>query len=196
MLAYSSISQAGYMLIGLVAENPDGYTSMTAYMLIYTFMNLGALACVVLFGLRTGSDQIRDYTGLFLRDPWLTCGLSICLLSLGGIPPLAGFFAKLYLFWAAWQSGLYFTVSIAFLTSVISIYFYLRVVKVMLTKQAKELSPYVREYAAPAMFGFLPSPLTLSMTLCVCGSVFLGLGINPIIVAIQQTAITSPLLAL
>ena len=87
MLAYSSISQVGYILIGLVSGSPDGYASMTTYLLTYTFMNLGAFACVIVFGLRTGTDQIRDYSGLYFKDPWLAFSLTVCLLSLAGIPP-------------------------------------------------------------------------------------------------------------
>jgi NAD(P)H-quinone oxidoreductase subunit 2 len=67
MLAYSSISQAGYLLIAILVGNSDGYASMITYLIIYTFMNLGAFACTVIFGLRTGTDQIRDYTGLYLE---------------------------------------------------------------------------------------------------------------------------------
>ena len=74
MLAYSSISQAGYLIIGIIAGNPYGYTSMITYLIIYSFMNLGAFACVIMFGLRTGTDQIRDYTGLYFKDPWLVFG--------------------------------------------------------------------------------------------------------------------------
>ncbi len=123
MLAYSSISQIGYILIGIIAGDSDnGYASMITYMLIYIFMNLGTFACITSFGLRTGTDNIRDYAGLYRKDPILTLSLVLCLLSLGGIPPLAGFFGKLYLFWCGWKAGLYFLVSIALFTSVISIY--------------------------------------------------------------------------
>jgi NADH:ubiquinone oxidoreductase subunit 4 (subunit M) len=109
MLAYSSIGQIGYVIIGIiVGDLNDGYASMITYMLFYISMNLGTFACIILFGLRTGTDNIRDYAGLYTKDPFLTLSLALCLLSLGGLPPLAGFFGKLYLFWCGWQAGLYF----------------------------------------------------------------------------------------
>nr|UPO65345.1 NADH dehydrogenase subunit 2 [Micrasterias americana] len=187
MLAYSSISQAGYLLIAILVGNSDGYASMITYLLIYTFMNLGAFACTVIFGLRTGTDQIRDYTGLYLKDPWLAFALSICLLSLAGMPPLAGFFGKLYLFWCGWKSDLYFLVYTGLITSVISLYYYLRVVKAMMTKEVKEMSAYVREYVTPSMSIFSSSSIELGVTLCVIASSILGFFMNPIIDVTKQS---------
>ena len=153
-------------------------------------MNLGAFACVVIFGLRTGTDQIRDYTGLYFKDPWLAFSLSVCLLSLGGIPPLAGFFGKLYLFWCGWNSGLYLLVYTGLFTSVISIYYYLRVVKVILTKEAKEMSPYLREYKV-SPFSLIPNNnIEFGITLCVFVSTTLGFVLNPIINTTNQILIT------
>ncbi|KAL2934664.1 NAD(P)H-quinone oxidoreductase subunit 2 B chloroplastic [Bienertia sinuspersici] len=118
MLAYSSIGQIGYVIIGIiVGDSNDGYASMITYMLFYISMNLETFSCIVLFGLRTGTDNIRDYAGLYTKDPFLALSLALCLLSLGGLPPLAGFFGKLYLFWCGWQAGLYFLVLIGLLTS-------------------------------------------------------------------------------
>ncbi|KAK8554280.1 hypothetical protein V6N12_031246 [Hibiscus sabdariffa] len=92
MLAYSSIGQIGYVIIGIiVGDSNGGYASMITYMLFYISMNLGTFACIVLFGLRTGTDNIRDYAGLYTKDPFLALSLALCLLSLGGLPPLAGF---------------------------------------------------------------------------------------------------------
>ncbi|RYR42398.1 hypothetical protein Ahy_A08g038871 [Arachis hypogaea] len=90
MLAYSSIGQIGYVIIGIiVGDSNGGYASMINYMLFYISMNLGTFACIVLFGLRTGTDNIRDYAGLYTKDPFLALSLALCLLSLGGLPPLA-----------------------------------------------------------------------------------------------------------
>lgn len=116
MLAYSSIAQAGFVMIGLVIGTEEGYASMVFYLLVYLFMNLGGFACVILFALRTGTDEITEYSGLYQKDPLLTLCLSICLLSLGGIPPLAGFFGKIYLFWAGWKSGAYTLVLLGLIT--------------------------------------------------------------------------------
>ncbi|XLS71527.1 hypothetical protein HN51_028392, partial [Arachis hypogaea] len=92
MLAYSSIGQIGYVIIGIiVGDSNGGYASMITYMLFYISMNLGTFACIVLFGLRTGTDNIRDYAGLYTKDPFLALSLALCLLSLGGLPPLAGY---------------------------------------------------------------------------------------------------------
>ena len=187
MLAYSSISQAGYLIIAIIAGTSDAYASMIIYLITYIFMNLGAFACVIIFGLRTGTDQIRDYTGLYLKDPWLAFCLTICLLSLAGMPPLAGFFGKLYLFWSGWKSGLYILVSVGLLTSVVSLYYYLRVVKAMMTKEAKEMSSYVRDYIVPSTPFMSRNSIEMSVTLCVLASTILGFVINPIIGIAQQT---------
>ena len=112
MLAYSSIGQAGFVMIGLVCGTEDGFAAMVLYMAAYLFMNLGAFACIILFSIRTGSDQISDYAGLYQKDPLITLGLSLCLLSLGGIPPMLGFFGKIYLFFAGWADGQYLLVSV------------------------------------------------------------------------------------
>ncbi|KAL4274291.1 hypothetical protein AHAS_AhasUnG0007700 [Arachis hypogaea] len=105
MLAYSSIGQIGYVIIGIiVGDSNGGYASMITYMLFYISMNLGTFACIVLFGLRTGTDNIRDYAGLYTKDPFLALSLALCLLSLGGLPPLAGFFRETS-FILVWMAG-------------------------------------------------------------------------------------------
>ncbi|MGK7887807.1 MAG: NAD(P)H-quinone oxidoreductase subunit N [Leptolyngbyaceae cyanobacterium] len=146
MLAYSSIGQAGFVMIGLVIGTEAGYASMLFYLLVYLFMNLGGFTCIILFSLNTGTDEISEYSGLYQKDPLITLALSICLLSLGGIPPLAGFFGKIYLFWAGWQAGAYGLVIIGLLTSVVSIYYYIRVVKMMVVKEPHEMSDAVKNY--------------------------------------------------
>lgn len=194
MLAYSSISQAGYLIIGLLTGTVDGYASMITYLITYTFMNLGAFACVIIFGMRTGSDQIRDYTGLYLKDPWLAFCLSICLLSLAGMPPLAGFFGKLYLFWGGWKSNLYLLVYTGLITSVISLYYYLRVVKAMLTKEPKEMSIYVQDYILPTVSLTSRSAIEVGVALCVFVSLSLGIIMNPIINVTQEAVLISSLI--
>ena len=84
MLAYSSIGQAGFVMIGIVSGTQDGLSAAVLYLAAYLFMNLGAFSCVILFSLRTGSDRITDYSGLYQKDPLITLGLSLCLLSLVG----------------------------------------------------------------------------------------------------------------
>jgi len=180
MLAYSSIGQAGFVTIGLIADTNAGYSSMIFYLLVYLFMNLGAFTGVILFSLRTGTDQISEYSGLYQKDPLLTLSLSICLLSLGGIPPLAGFFGKLYLFWAGWQAGLYWLVLLGLITSVISIYYYIRVVKMMVVKEPQEMSESVKNY--PEVRWNLPGmrPLQVGLVLTVVATSLAGILSNPL----------------
>jgi NAD(P)H-quinone oxidoreductase subunit 2 len=180
MLAYSSIAQAGFVMIGLIAGTDAGYASMVFYLLVYLFMNLGGFACVILFTLRTGTDQISEYAGLYQKDPLLTLCLSICLLSLGGIPPLAGFFGKIYLFWAGWQAGLYGLVLLGLVASVVSIYYYIRVVKMMVVKEPQEMSDSVKNY--PEIRWSLPGmrPLQVGLVLTVVATSLAGILSNPL----------------
>ncbi|MEB3312115.1 MAG: NAD(P)H-quinone oxidoreductase subunit N [Snowella sp.] len=194
MLAYSSIGQAGFVMIGLTAGTDAGYSSMVFYLLIYLFMNLGAFTCIILFTLRTGSDQISDYAGLYQKDPLLTLGLSICLLSLGGIPPLAGFFGKIYLFWVGWQAGLYTLVLLGLLTSVVSIYYYIRVVKMMVVKEPHEMSEVIKRY--PQINWSLPGmrPLQVGLILTVIATSVAGILANPIFTLANDSVTSTPIL--
>nr|YP_010919907.1 NADH dehydrogenase subunit B [Neobyrnesia suberosa]YP_010919921.1 NADH dehydrogenase subunit B [Neobyrnesia suberosa]WAJ52334.1 NADH dehydrogenase subunit B [Neobyrnesia suberosa]WAJ52335.1 NADH dehydrogenase subunit B [Neobyrnesia suberosa] len=186
MLAYSSIGQIGYVIIGIiVGDSNGGYASMITYMLFYISMNLGTFACIVLFGLRTGTDNIRDYAGLYTKDPFLALSLALCLLSLGGLPPLAGFFGKLHLFWCGWQAGLYFLVSIGLLTSVLSIYYYLKIIKLVMTGRKQEITPHVRNYRGSPLRS--NNSIELSMIVCVIASTIPGISMNPIIAIAQDT---------
>nr|YP_009687063.1 NADH-plastoquinone oxidoreductase subunit 2 [Klainedoxa gabonensis]YP_009687078.1 NADH-plastoquinone oxidoreductase subunit 2 [Klainedoxa gabonensis]QDW75809.1 NADH-plastoquinone oxidoreductase subunit 2 [Klainedoxa gabonensis]QDW75826.1 NADH-plastoquinone oxidoreductase subunit 2 [Klainedoxa gabonensis] len=186
MLAYSSIGQIGYVIIGIiVGDSNGGYASMITYMLFYISMNLGTFACIVLFGLRTGTDNIRDYAGLYTKDPFLALSLALCLLSLGGLPPLAGFFGKLHLFWCGWQAGLYFLVSIGLLTSVVSIYYYLKIIKLLMTGRNQEITPHVRNYRGSPLRS--NNSIELSMIVCVIASTIPGIAMNPIIEIAQDT---------
>nr|YP_009111524.1 NADH-plastoquinone oxidoreductase subunit 2 [Erodium crassifolium]AHH24736.1 NADH-plastoquinone oxidoreductase subunit 2 [Erodium crassifolium] len=186
MLAYSSIGQIGYVIIGIiVGDSNGGYASMITYMLFYISMNIGTFACIVLFGLRTGTDTIRDYAGLYTKDPFLALSLALCLLSLGGLPPLAGFFGKLHLFWCGWQAGLSFLVSIGLLTSVLSIYYYLKIIKLLMTGRNQEITPHVRNYRRSPFRS--NNSIELSMIVCVIASTIPGISMNPIIAIAQDT---------
>nr|ABQ14860.1 NADH-plastoquinone oxidoreductase subunit 2 [Kalanchoe daigremontiana] len=186
MLAYSSIGQIGYIIIGIiVGDSNGGYASMITYMLFYISMNLGTFACIVSFGLRTGTDNIRDYAGLYTKDPFLALSLALCLLSLGGLPPLAGFFGKLHLFWCGWQAGLYLLVSIGLLTSVVSIYYYLKIIKLLMTGRNQEITPQMRNYRRSPLRS--NNSIELSMIVCVIASTILGISMNPIIAIAQDS---------
>ena len=194
MLAYSSIAQAGFVMIGLVAGTDNGYSSMIFYLFIYLFMNLGAFSCIILFSLRTGTDQISEYAGLYQKDPLLTLCLSICLLSLGGIPPMAGFFGKIYLFWAGWQAGLYGLVLLGLITSVISIYYYIRVVKMMVVKEPHEMSDSVKNY--PTVNWKLPGmrPLQVGIISATIITSLAGILSNPLFTLSANSVASTPIL--
>lgn len=195
LLAYSSIGQAGFVMIGLIAGTEAGYSSMIFYLLVYLFMNLGGFACVILFTLRTGTDQISEYAGLYQKDPLITLGLSLCLLSLGGIPPLAGFFGKLYLFWAGWQAGLYTLVLLGLITSVISIYYYIRVVKMMVVKEPQEMSESIINY--PPLNFELPGlkALQVALVLSVIATSLTGILSNPLFTLATESVNRTPFLS-
>ena len=194
MLAYSSIGQAGFMMIGLVIGTDAGYASMIFYLMVYLFMNLGGFTCVILFSLRTGTDQISEYAGLYQKDPLLTLCLCLCLLSLGGIPPLAGFFGKLYIFWAGWQAGAYNLVLIGLITSVISIYYYIRVVKMMVVKEPQEMSESIKNYPTPRWD--LPGmrPLQVSLVVAVVATSLAGVLSNPLFTLANDSVLKTPML--
>ena len=132
MLAYSSIAHAGYLLLGIVSANRDGKASILFYLLTYAVTNIGALGVVALLGTpQNQHDELRDFAGLWRSRPGLAALMTVFLLSLGGIPPTAGFIAKWYIFSAAVQEGHYWLAVIGVLTSVISVFFYLRIVVMM-----------------------------------------------------------------
>ncbi len=194
LLAYSSIGQAGIVMIGFIIGTDAGYSSLVFYLFIYLFMNLGAFTCVILFSLRTGTDQISEYSGLYQKDPLLTLSLSLCLLSLGGIPPLAGFFGKIYIFWAGWQAGAYTLVLVGLITSVISIYYYIRVVKMMVVKEPQEMSDSVKAYSEndwtlPGM-----RPLQVSLIMAVTVTALAGVAANPLLQLANSSVARTPLL--
>ncbi|MDY6897970.1 MAG: NAD(P)H-quinone oxidoreductase subunit N [Cyanobacteriota bacterium] len=194
MLAYSSIAQAGFVMIGLIAGTEAGYSSMLFYLLVYLFMNLCGFTCVILFSLRTGTDQITEYSGLYQKDPLLTLGLSLSLLSLGGIPPLAGFFGKIYLFWAGWQAGLYGLVLLGLVTSVVSIYYYIRVVKMMVVKEPQEMSDAVKNY--PPISWNLPGlrPLQIGLVTTLIATSIAGILSNPLFTLVNNSVANTPML--
>lgn len=194
LLAYSSIGQAGYLMIGLVVGTDAGYTSMIFYLLIYLFMNLGAFTCVILFTLRTGTDQISEYSGLYQKDPLITLALSICLLSLGGIPPLSGFFGKIYIFWAGWQAGAYGLVLVGLVTSVISIYYYIRVIKMMVVKEPQEMSDAVNAYPPITWTAQGLRPMQISLILAIVATSLAGILSNPLFALANSSVVRTPML--
>ncbi len=134
LLAYSSIAQAGYTLIGVAAiqsQTEQGVAAVTFYMFMYTFTNLLAFGVIVLFSEATGSETIADLAGLSRRNPWMALAMTIGLLSLAGIPPAAGFFGKFFLFNAAVEAGLEWLAIVGVLNAIVALYYYLVVIKVI-----------------------------------------------------------------
>jgi NADH-quinone oxidoreductase subunit N len=177
MLAYSSIAQAGYLMVGLAAafsglESSMPYGTLFAqkgvlfFLAAYAFTNLGAFIAVIIISGKINSDLIADYAGMGKRSPWLALTLTLCLVSLIGIPPAAGFMAKFYIFSMAASNGLLWLVIIAVINSVISAYYYLRVVKVMW-------------FAEPASAERVPTSWAPALALALCSVGVLLLGIIP-----------------
>jgi NADH-quinone oxidoreductase subunit N len=169
LMAYSSIANVGYALIGLAAGTPEGIQGVAIYMAIYLAMTVGAFACIL--ALRRGNvmfDTIDDLSGIARTHPVLAFCFAAMMFSLAGIPPLAGFFAKFYVFAAAIQAGLVALAVIGVITSVVGAYYYLRIVKVMYFDEPRgsyEPMPLgVKVVLAVAsvvvvLFGLVPAPL-------------------------------------
>ncbi len=136
LLAYSSIAHAGYLLIGVVAGTSRGVTAMLIYLFVYAFMQLGAFAVVIVLHRRdTVGDELKDFSGLSARNPVAAFAMLLFMLSLGGIPPTAGFMGKFWLFGAAIDAQCYWLATIGVLNSAISLYYYVRIVVFMYIKR-------------------------------------------------------------
>lgn len=181
LLAYSSIAQAGYLMVGVIAGTEAGVKGVLFYAMIYVFANMGAFAVATHLAERQGSDEIKDFAGLWRRSPLAAVVMTTSLLSLAGIPPLAGFFGKLYLFSAVMEQGYTAIAFIGFVMSMVSVYYYLSVVKVMFLFEGEGL-PDVPVHGAmkftmvftmliTLVIGIYPTPLA-QMALAAAQSVF------------------------
>ncbi len=172
LLAYSSIAQAGYVLVALAGGGNLAPSAVLFYLLGYALTNLGAFAVIIVWG-RPGESRVplADLAGLGFKRPWLAAALTLFLLSLAGIPPTAGFMGKLYLFGAAVQAGWVWLAIVAVLNSVVAAFYYLHVVVVM----------YMREPVLPTV-GERPSlVLGVAVVVCVAGVLVLGLVPGPVL---------------
>ena len=154
MLAYSSIAHAGYLLVGLIAASPAGKAAVLFYLASYAITNLGAFGVVAM--LATGDrphDELNDFKGLWYRRPALATLMAIFLLSLGGFPPMAGFIAKWYIFNAAVQESYYGLAIVGVLTSVVSVYFYTRIIVMMYMTDEPAETPATPALSAVAAAG-------------------------------------------
>ena len=138
LLAYSSIAHGGYLLMGAVLLTPEGLQAILFYLIVYLFMNLGAFFVVILIANELGSETIDGYRNLWSRAPFVAVAMAIFLFSLTGIPPFAGFFGKWLLFAAVIKQELYWLAVIGLLNSVVSLYYYARIIKAMFLETSDE----------------------------------------------------------
>jgi len=182
LLAYSSIAQVGYILVGFILPNEFGLSAILIYIASYLFTNLGAFFSVVAIERNVGSNQIEAYNGLSSRSPLLAAALTIFLLSLAGIPPLAGFIAKVYIFSVAIHANaILLAVAIA-LNSAVAAYYYFKVVRAMYLTQ-------------PATYEKLrnPLPIKIAVVASLLGTFLIGLWPVQIIRIVEQSIVTLPI---
>ena len=154
LLAYSSISHAGYMLLGLIAGNATGINGIAVYVLVYTFMNLGAFLVVV--ALRRANiigEGLEDIAGLMQKSPGYALLMLVFLLSLSGIPPLAGFLGKYYIFLSLIQTGHYVLAVIAVIYAAIAVYYYFKIVRSMFARESSEQEPLATSFGLRVALG-------------------------------------------
>jgi NADH-quinone oxidoreductase subunit N len=138
LLAYSSIAQAGYALIGVATLSQDGSGATMFYLLMYIFTNIAAFGVIILVSNVTGSDDLKDLNGLNRRSPFLALVMTLAVLSLAGIPPTAGFFGKFFLFQSAVDAGLWWLALIGILNAFVALYYYLSIIKNMYLYRSEE----------------------------------------------------------
>jgi len=163
-LAFSSIAQAGFFLLGFISGSRFGMTTVIYYALIYIFTNLAAFGVVAIIAEKTGKESMDDYNGLYRTNPKLSLTMMLAMFSLAGIPPVAGFFGKFFLFAAAAEKGFYVLVAIAVLNTIVALYYYLLVVKAMFINKSENPIP---EFKSDFMS-------KLGLAICIAGIVITG----------------------
>lgn len=148
MLAYSSVAHAGFLLLGLVGISRDSGVALVYYLVVYTITNLGAFGVMALIEDQIGGTEISNLNGLGKRAPMLALLLTIFVLSLAGIPPLSGFFAKFYVFIAAWQEGAKWLVILAVTNTIVSLFYYLRILKAIYMTESDVTTPVTASFGA------------------------------------------------
>jgi NADH-quinone oxidoreductase subunit N len=174
MLAYSTISHMGFLLLGVLSGSNNGYASAMFYVLVYVLMSLGTFGMILLLS-RAGfeADNLDDFRGLNARHPWYAFIMLLLMFSMAGVPPVAGFYAKLAVLWAVMEAGFLWLAVVAVLFSLVGAFYYLRIVKLMYFDAPQDRAPIRPDGAmrwtlslngmAMLLFGILPGPL---MTLC------------------------------
>ena len=138
LMAFSSISQAGYIMLGVISGTSQGMASLVYYVLIYLFANLAVFTVITIVALRANKFTLEDYNGLYSTNPKLAFLMTLALFSLAGIPPFAGFFSKFFIFAAAFEGGFHLLVFIALINTILSLYYYLKIVKAMYINKSDE----------------------------------------------------------
>jgi NADH-quinone oxidoreductase subunit N len=172
LMAYSSISHMGFALVGLAAGTPEGVRGVLIYLVIYVVMNVGVFCCILAMQRKEGYvESISNLAGLSRNQPMMAFLLAMLMFSLAGVPPLAGFFGKFYVFMAAIEAGLYPLAVIGVLSSVVGAFYYLRIVKIMYFDEPAEpfIQPMPGELATvlgitgvfTMLFFVYPAPLIL-----------------------------------
>ena len=164
-LAFSSISQAGYILLAIISGSAMGMASLVYFVLVYMFSNLAAFGVLSVIEERTGKVRMDEYNGLYQTNPKLSFVMMLALFSLAGIPPFAGFFSKFFIFSAAAAQGYYVLVFIALLNTIISLYYYLLVIKAMFLNKSETPIETVKS----------DFPMKLSLVVCTLGILVVGL---------------------
>jgi NADH-quinone oxidoreductase subunit N len=164
-LAFSSIAQVGFILVGISGNSPMGLTAVIYFVLIYVFSNLAAFGVASVISEHSGKENIDEYKGLYKTNPFLSWILVLALFSLAGIPPTAGFFGKLFLLTAGASKGSYWFIAIAALNMIISLYYYLRVVRAVFMD--KNDTPVEKIKITPSV--------KLALVICGIGIVLIGL---------------------
>lgn len=164
LLAYSAIAQAGFIMLGFMSSEQDGRASIVYFMLVYLFSNLAAFGVVQTIEMHTGKENLEDYEGLYRVNPRLALVMLLALFSLAGIPPLAGFFGKFFLFMSVASAGFYLLLTIAVLNTVISLYYYLLIVRAMFLRKSENPLPLVTSDIW----------MRTGLVICVAGIIVLG----------------------
>jgi NADH-quinone oxidoreductase subunit N len=177
LMAYSSIAQAGYISTGFLAGGQLGLTAVLFYLFVYLFANMGVFLAITIVYAKTGSDQIEDYAGMWKRSPLIGVVLLVCLLSLAGVPPFAGFSGKWYLFGAAISKGYTWIALIGMVFSVVSLYYYLQVARQALFPEPKDPSPIEMNWVERSV-----------LIVCVLFTITLGFWPTPVMQMAQSAA--------
>ncbi len=181
LMAYSSIAQAGYISTGFLVGGHLGLTAVLFYVFVYLFANMGVFLAITIVYAETGSDQIEDYAGMWKRSPLIGVVLLVCLLSLAGVPPFAGFAGKWYLFGAAISKGYTWIALVGMVFSVVSLYYYLQVARQAFFPEPKDPSPIEMNWVEKSVLiicvvftvtlGFWPTPV-MQIAQCAASSLF------------------------